>query len=565
MQPFPTAFWKKDNAINLEDSCIQFEGRKEDADGNAIIEEGTEEEIARDITPSTPSVAKGSAGALGLYKDKVGITNDGVRDVKMDYVGLNGSFLTQDGGGMVGGGGGTENAFINWEISAPESSSNYVEDFSEDKYHFPYIATNKDFAQEGEKFHLTNSPVYNGKPGWIDKTDDIRGLTEVVFHHDENNPYDNVMSKHWLDTWMGSANGLHKTNPVTMKSDCDDKKATVKCYFEKDVAQVFSEIEVNKYGSPDPATLFRFLGINFDWLDEVDNVLRSILRGYNGFYSNAWWDPHFFFRQRAKVRAKFSLKSERTVRIKIKGLGADDNLGWNLDVNPLTSILRNPTNEDGELKYDDNGYEKTLDDLPYHVDLAPASHSFSTTSPGGGGDLQTCTIFIDNEEKIKCTAPQIGYFADAFLESDGTFNYYKAPVRILELIEKGNINNKTVHTYGRTGLSGTRGTGYHQFVGLEYIPKAKFTGGKFVRSEDDYNDDKPDVCPYGTDWDSKSDTGWYDYNSNMVTPNYSSPYEFSKDYTLSAGEHNIDMLFDSVANYFNGGAYYEINIEIIDS
>ena len=25
MQPFPTAFWKKDNAVNLEDSCIQFE------------------------------------------------------------------------------------------------------------------------------------------------------------------------------------------------------------------------------------------------------------------------------------------------------------------------------------------------------------------------------------------------------------------------------------------------------------------------------------------------------------------------------------------------------------
>ncbi len=555
MQPFPTAFWKKDNATNLEDSCIQFEGRKEDADGNAIIEEVTEEEIARDITPSTPSVAKGSAGALGLYKDKVGITNDGVREVKMDYAGLNGSFLTQDNSFL-----GTKHAFINWENSAPESSSDYVDDFHKDKYHFPYIATNKDTHHEGEKFHLTNSPVYNEKPGWIDKTNDTYGLTQVVFHHDENNPYDNVMSKHWLDTWMGSANGLHKTNPVTMKSDCDDKKATVKCYFEKDIWQVFSEIEVNEYGSPPATQLTRFLGLTYD-LYEVENILRSILKGYNGFYSNTWWDPHFFFRQRAKVRAKFTLGSEKTVRIKIKGLGADDNLGWNLDINPFTSILKNPASNYGEAEYDENGNEKTLDDLPDHVGLAPASHSFSAFSPGGGGDLQTCTIFIDNEEKIKCTAPQIGYFVDAF-NIDASANYYKAPVRILELKEKGkNKNNETFHTYGRTGLSGTRGTDYHQFAGLEYIPKTKFTDGKFVRS----NDDDPEVCPYGTDWDSKSDTDWYDYNSNMVTPDYASPYEFSKDYTLSAGEHNIDMLFDSVANYMNGGAYYEINIEIIDS
>ena len=190
--------------------------------------------------------------------------------------------------------------------------------------------------------------------------------------------------------------------------------------------------------------------------------------------------------------------------------------------------------------------------------LEPAVYSFSGGS--GGCDLQTCKIFIDGEEKIKCTAPQIGYYNHIGFGND--LNYYKAPVRIFELKSKGAVaEGKTILNYGRTGLDeDERGVEYHQIQGLEYIPKSKFTGGKFVAA----NDDEPVINPYGTDWTSNQ-SYFYDAFSNMVAPDYSSPYEFSKDYTLSAGEHKIDMLFDTVANYFNGGAYYEINIEIIDS
>ena len=47
----------------------------------------------------------------------------------------------------------------------------------------------------------------------------------------------------------------------------------------------------------------------------------------------------------------------------------------------------------------------------------------------------------------------------------------------------------------------------------------------------------------------------------MITPDYSSPYEYTHTLeSVSAGEHTIDVVFDSVANIFNGGAYYEIEI-----
>ena len=56
MQPFPTAFWKKDNAVNLEDSCIQFENAKED------LEAGTLEQILASVLPSTPSKSETEEG-----------------------------------------------------------------------------------------------------------------------------------------------------------------------------------------------------------------------------------------------------------------------------------------------------------------------------------------------------------------------------------------------------------------------------------------------------------------------------------------------------------------------
>ena len=226
-----------------------------------------------------------------------------------------------------------------------------------------------------------------------------------------------------------------------MFSDCEDNKATIKCYFEKDAAQRFSEMLDNNLTDGD-----------FPWHggDQAD-ILRAVRkRGFNGYYSSFNNEPQFFYRQRGKVRAKFTLGSEKTVSIKIKGLGMDDNLGFNLSVNPLSQALRNPSNDnttdagklDGELAY-----------------LEPAVHSFA--DEGGGCDLQTCKIFIDGEEKIKCTAPQIGYYNHIGFGND--LNYYKAPVRIFELKSKGaDAEGKTILNYGRTGLDeDERGVEYH--------------------------------------------------------------------------------------------------------
>lgn len=543
MQPFPTAFWKKDNAVNLEDSCIQFENAKED------LEAGTSEQILATVLPSTPTKSETEEGAIGLYRDdKSGRENpseasfDFFSYAAIDHFlagyhvfGENTNELGLDGTPITT----TERGFYQWSSeNVGEVVGVDVSDFNSTHFHMPYAKTKKHENDGGKSFKSTKDfiagfgPVVNAEFG-----------QSILF--DENNDYANVMSKHWVDIWMGSAHGTHKTNPITMFSDCEDNKATIKCYFEKDAAQRFSEMRDNNLTDGD----FPFSG------DDQSDILRAVRkRGFNGYYSGLNNDPHFFYRQRGKVRAKFTLGSEKTVRIKIKGLGMDDNLGFNLSVNPLSQALRNPTSDttvdtgklDGELEF-----------------LEPAVHSFA--DEGGGCDLQTCKIFIDGEEKIKCTAPQIGYYNYTELSSD--LNYYKAPVRIFELTSKETrrisvftAENEDVNFYGRTGLSGTRGVHYHQIQGLEYIPIDKFSGGKFVATEDD---DEP-VNPYGTDW-TPNQSYFYDAFSNMVAPDYSSPYEFSKDYTLSAGEHKIDMLFDTVANYFNGGAYYEINIEIIDS
>ena len=512
MQPFPTAFWKKDNAVNLEDSCIQFENTEDD------LAAGTSEQILAHALPSTPAKSETEEGAIGLYKDTFQIKSNVTLTFRYSNINDDTFGYHSDEG--------TEEAFYKW------SSASVGGDFRQSDFHMPYAITKKHENDSGISFRSTDDFI----AGFGAVVDAEFGQSTL---YDDDNGYANVMSKHWLDVWMGSANGIHKTNPITMFSDCEDNKATIKCYFEKDAAQRFSEMLDNNLTDDD----FPDSG------GHQSDILRAVRkRGFNGYYSGINVDPHFFYRQRGKVRAKFSLGSEKTVRIKIKGLGMDDNLGFNLSVNPLSQALRNPSDDnitdtgklDGELEF-----------------LEPAVHSFSGGS--GGCDLQTCKIFIDGEEKIKCTAPQIGYYNYTELSSD--LNYYKAPVRIFELIsETTNSENEAVLNYGRTGLSGTRGVSYHQIAGLEYIPVGKFSGGKFVATEDD---DEP-VNPYGTDWTSNQ-SYFYDAFSNMVAPDYSSPYEFSKDYTLSAGEHKIDMLFDTVANYFNGGAYYEINIEIIDS
>ena len=377
MQPFPTAFWKKDNAVNLEDSCIQFENAKED------LEAGTLEQILASVLPSTPSKSETEEGAIGLYKDTFQIKDNAALTFRFSNIdhpifgyhsaGQNTNELGLDGTPITT----TEQGFYQW------SSANVGGNFRQSDFHMPYAITKKHENDSGISFRSTDDFIAGS-----DSVVDAEFGQSTLY--DDDNDYANVMSKHWLDVWMGSANGTHKTNPITMFSDCEDNKATIKCYFEKDAAQRFSEMIDNNLTDDD---------FPWDGGDQAD-ILRAVRkRGFNGYYSGINVDPHFFYRQRGKVRAKFSLGSEKTVRIKIKGLGMDDNLGFNLSVNPLSQALRNPSNDnitdagklDGELVF-----------------LEPAVHSFSEGS--GGCDLQTCKIFIDGEEKIKCTAPQIGYY-----------------------------------------------------------------------------------------------------------------------------------------------------------
>jgi hypothetical protein len=147
----------------------------------------------------------------------------------------------------------------------------------------PYARTKKHENDQGEKFLSTSDYVI----GDLDNGYDF-GESNVF---DSNDGYANVMSKHWLDVWMGSANGTHKTNPITMFSDCEDNKATIKCYFEKDAAQRFSEMLDNNLTDDD----FPDSG------GHQSDILRAVRkRGFNGHYSGINVDPHFFYRQRGR-------------------------------------------------------------------------------------------------------------------------------------------------------------------------------------------------------------------------------------------------------------------------
>lgn len=98
---------------------------------------------------------------------------------------------------------------------------------------------------------------------------------------------------------------------------------------------------------------------------------------------------------------------------------------------------------------------------------------------------------------------------------------------------------------------------FHHGHGLEYIHKAD--GTPYV----------PDSFAnyYGTLYNpsiSNANSHFYDYDSinsdNLNTPPYRSPYTYQQTLALPAGENKIEIVFDSVFNFLNGGAYYEIEV-----
>ena len=168
------------------------------------------------------------------------------------------------------------------------------------------------------------------------------------------------------------------------------------------------------------------------------------------------------------------------------------------------------------------------------------------------GDVQSCTIFFDDEEKIKCVAPVLNYFYNFFWDLEYAYQF-KGPVRIFEY--KGTSlhedDGATIKNYEGVGSSS------HPVEGLGYIEESEYPVGygysRWLESDTIIN-------PYGELW-TQDQSYFYDGGSDMITPDYSSPYEYTHTLeNVSAGEHTIDVVFDSVAGIFNGGAYYEIEI-----
>ena len=120
------------------------------------------------------------------------------------------------------------------------------------------------------------------------------------------------------------------------------------------------------------------------------------------------------------------------------------------------------------------------------------------------------------------------------------------------LIRKENRAKTYSHFRGRYNVPN-----FHHGHGLEYIHKAD--GTPYV----------PDSFAnyYGTLYNpsiSNANSHFYDYDSitsdALDSPPYRSPYTYQQTLALPAGENKIEIVFDSVFNFLNGGAYYEIEV-----
>lgn len=656
MQPFPTAFWKKENLTLGEDSCFSpFEGSFSQDPTDSVYKMMVAKE------PSTPTEAETSDGAIGLYVDKIPQSHLH-RQILIDEYGLqepfglwhmwwgdlNSYFAIDEANGAY-------NRFVNWatdilpavegvfgpidieaegeflgvfpvpikagviDSTAIISNAHSIYEVNKDHAnyqelvqhfwnrptcHWPYVKAYKDLGNGGEVF-LTNEPIYEyisageeiKRKGFLSaNSTDGMGISSSFGQIDhtgrEVDNYPETIKHSWLDSWIRK-DDLHRAlGPVTYSSSEDCKTITVKCYFEKDAFQAISEHLQNPNYNPNgffgDDDLFGGDFISYD-------VLKAIRMGYNG-YSDTGTVQQFFYRQRAKARFSFALGSQKAIRITIKGLGTDTiggglGGGLNLHIGQDAALKGGTELDEGE------SYPKSFTNKEYAGLIKDNDGNFFFGNPYAcvPSDSQTCKIFIDSTEKIKCVAPQIGYFEfeDASYPSIGPAkpnpiyeetwkgNYLKGPVRIFELASSTiNDEGETVNNYKGTGGNkftldsnldiedGTRGGtyagDYHYFYGLEYIDRSNFDNGKFHSTNNEIDAGNTTVNPYGNSWKNRDSTNFYDYDSNMVTPTYESPYSFIKDYTLEKGDHTIDLLFDSVRCSMNGGAYYEIQIEIRD-
>ena len=592
MQLFPTAFWKHGftNIPDGEDSCYEcINTTVLDADDNSY----------RLKIATTPD-AEGDDG-VGLYKDYI------FSEIVVSEEGLPFAHLNRADGKK------TDLGVYEPDINAELPEGDFPECWKEGEKPYEFVSQEgidnpdgtccndwlewlcKHVKYYGEKAESVahqrkanqKGVVYATKPpilynAYGDGLKVWKGWEEFWTQHLNNTsgvPTESSILDHWLYIWTekstfrysGVDYPLHKTSPVTITSTTDCKKATVTCYFEKDVLQKLYEL------SEGPATAEKLAKDDFKD-DENNQVLNHFARwGFNGLRETYANSVNFYYRQKAKARLKFKLGSAKDLKIKIKGLGTDfhdqfpeasqRNIGHS-----ATFVSRKYSffDEDPEDQKKAGLYAITPDLIKQDLKGLNINPNENPNLYAQPGDVQSCTIFFDNEEKIKCVAPVLNYYESSAV-LDLIYEYYphqlKGPVRIFELksIENNEDDDGITKTYKGAGdpelveINGIlqRPDTAHPVEGLGYIKPEEYPDGygysRWLESPTIIN-------PYGEDW-TENQSYFYDGGSNMITPDYYSPYEY--EHTLnnvSAGEHTIDIVFDSVAEIFNGGAYYEIEI-----
>ena len=425
-----------------------------------------------------------------------------------------------------------------------------------------------------------------------------------------------AMQKHFSYVWMKKS-GLHKTHPVTVTLSEDCKTVRTKCYFEKDVLQKLSEISIKK----DQTSLSLLSNKAKEYIEEsltldpyatLDNeIARELIEyGYNGNYWGedsldlggvfASAELNYLYRQSAKVDIGINFSEAKNIVVKVRGLGSDDHGAlYDQDEKNLQKFQRKFVIDEID------ALSNIIDDMPDDImgKLHPESHSTYSY-----GDRQTCMIVINSEPEIFATSPNAGvYQRDFNYTIDGSVefsNFAKGPVRVFQKIANFTAGQRKSHSefihheieagsdllgYSFTGgggdldlpgisrvgggtndrrniidtassgsyQSGKRGSGnFHPGYGLEYLTDdGTPTGTPYV----------PDSFAnyYGTLY-KPSHAYFYDYDSinsgNLNTPPYYSPYTYQQTFELPAGESKIEIIFDSVFNFLNGGAYYDIEV-----
>ena len=372
-----------------------------------------------------------------------------------------------------------------------------------------------------------------------------------------------MMERHFTYVWMNGCSvetksTVHKTHPITMSLSNEGKTAGVKCYFEKDIYQKLVEMEnASNISNFDFEAGYSLLSEESQSILEDDiwdavysaedlGTVRNLAKqGYNGYFTGdletAGFTAQLLWRQKAKVRIKLKLNATKNLQIKIKGLGSDENkgVGGGGGGSVFQHDFLQRYFENQEVAFDQDKYDEEVKYAKDYLDAGPSQ------TPAYG-DRQSCKIILNGEEKIKAVAPNMGIYQDnsSITSND---NHAKGPVRIFE-----KINDKYYGTGGDLGFGtgSTRGVDYHFAHGLEYL---NFAPPTYLRSYGNY---LPGAVNF---YDHESITTTTISNN---TPSYSSPYQYIETISLQAGDHEIDIEFDSVFMFNNGGSYYELEFNV---